>query len=160
MEIIIITAVAKNNVIGKDGKIPWHSSAELKHFKSVTMGNPIIMGRKTFESIGKVLPGRLNIILSRSPEKLNKGEGMVAVKNLNEALKICREQKAEKVFIIGGESVYTEAMNIADKIILTRMNLNPEGDTFFPRIDFSKWLLKEKEEREEFTIEVYERKEK
>lgn len=160
MKIIIIVAVAENNVIGKDGKIPWHSSAELKHFKNTTMGSPIIMGRKTFESIGKVLPGRLNIVLSHTPGKLRKSDGMVAVHNLDEALNICREQNAEKVFIIGGASVYKEALAFADEIILTRMNLKPEGDTFFPEIDSVQWSLKEKEEKEEFTIEVYERRKK
>ncbi len=158
MKIIIIVAVSENNVIGKEGKIPWHSGAELKHFKETTMGNPIIMGRKTFESIGKVLPGRLNIVLTGKAEEFKNFEDLIIASSLDEALNICREQNQEKVFIIGGASVYEEALNFADEIILTRMKLKVDGDTYFPHINFEEWSLKKKEEREEFNIEVYERR--
>ncbi len=158
MKKIIIVAVSENNVIGSNGKIPWHSKAELKHFKNTTMGNPIIMGRKTFESIGKVLPGRLNIVLTKTPERFEESENLKFFSDLNDALNFCSEQNAEKVFIIGGESVYKEAMKAADEIILTRMKITVEGDTFFPKVDSNFWRLSKTEKGEEFNIEYYERK--
>ncbi len=158
MKKTIIVAVSENNVIGKDGKIPWHSKAELRHFKETTMGYPIIMGRKTFESIGKVLPGRLNIVLSRNKFPEKEVEGLKFFSSLEDALEFCESEGYQKAFIIGGESVYRKALPITDEIVMTRMKLNINGDTFFPPIDFNDWILKSKKEQEEFDIEVYERK--
>jgi dihydrofolate reductase len=158
LKIILIAAVARNNVIGKDGKIPWHSSADFKHFKATTLGNPIIMGRKTFESIGKPLPGRLNIVITRNPESLKKKhKGIEVFDNLESAVDFCREQNYEKVFLIGGASVYEEGMKIADEMIISRMKLQVEGDTFFPQFDEKEWRKRTETENEEFSVEVYER---
>ncbi len=160
MKIIIIAAISQNNVIGKEGKIPWHSSAELKHFKATTMGNPIIMGRKTFESIGKALPGRLNIVITSRPEKFNETDDLLAFVSLDKALEYCREQNSPKVFIIGGASLYKEALKFADEMILTKMKFEVEGDTFFPDFKKAQWHLKSSEDQDEFIVEVYERKSK
>lgn len=152
MEKIIIAAVAKNNVIGNKGQIPWHSKAELQHFKKTTLGHPIIMGRITYESIGKPLPGRLNIVIS-SNDKLDLPDGVLRFSNLTEAYNYCKAE--EKVFIIGGGRIYKEAINNVDKLIITVMNLEVEGDTFFPKISDSIWIVSDETKSEEFSIITY-----
>lgn len=157
MKKIIIVAAAKNNVIGKDGTIPWHSKEDLKHFKSITMGFPIIMGRKTFESIGKPLKGRLNIVISRNFDYKSKFEDVVIVNQLDEAFIRCETENYEKVFIIGGGEIYKEALKTADEIILTQMNLQVEGDTYFPQIKPDNWNLISEEKFDEFDILRFEK---
>ena len=155
MEKIIIVAVAENNVIGSAGKIPWHSKEELQHFKNATMGFPIIMGRKTFESIGKPLKGRLNIVIThKDPSEFN-FEGLAVCGSIYEAFKICDDQKNEKVFIIGGGEIYSEALPVCDRIIVTKMNLKVAGDTFFPEIRPSEWMLEKEEKFTEFVVNYY-----
>lgn len=155
MKIIIIAAVAKNGVIGKNGSIPWHSKAELQHFKKTTMGFPIIMGRKTWESIGRVLPGRLNIVLT-SKEFKPESENLIYLDSLEKALEFCRSKKYEKCFIIGGSQIYKSAINSADCMIITRMPFEIEGDSYFPHIG-SEWNLITTNNLEEFSIEEYTR---
>lgn len=124
----LIAAMAKNRVIGKDNQMPWHLPADLKHFKRVTMGKPIIMGRKTYESIGKALPGRLNIVISRNPDyKLDDSE---VVTSLDAALE--RVANASEVMIIGGGYLYSQTLSLANKLYLTLIDLDVEGDTHFP----------------------------
>ncbi len=136
MIISIIVAVAKNNVIGKDNSLIWHISEDLKRFKKLTSGHPIIMGRKTYESLPfKPLPKRKNIVISS--QKDLKFEGATVVDDFSKALKECEEEK--EVFICGGASVYKHFINITDKIFLTKVHHNFEGDTYFPETDFSKW---------------------
>lgn len=130
MTLSIIVAMAKNRVIGNKGKIPWHLSEDLKRFKQITMGHPVLMGRKTFESIGKPLPGRTNIVISRN-EKF-RSPGITVARSLQEAVKRSGEGEA---FVIGGAKIYTLALPIAGKIYLTLIEKDFEGDTFFPEVN-------------------------
>ncbi len=129
--------MAENNVIGKDGDLPWHIPADLKHFKSVTMGKPIVMGRRTFESIGRPLPGRLNIVVTRDP--LRRWDGVEAVQSLTEALDRAAGEGAEEIMIIGGGDLYRAALPLAQRIHLTRVHEAVEGDTVFPDLDPADW---------------------
>jgi dihydrofolate reductase len=133
----MIVAVSENNVIGKDNKLIWHLPADLKFFKSLTMGHSIIMGRKTFESIGKPLPGRTSIIITR-----NKGyeapEGCLVCYSLSEALKTAETNKDTEAFVIGGAEIFKQAEAECDKIYYTEIKASFEGDTFF-HIDKSSW---------------------
>jgi dihydrofolate reductase len=137
MKLSLIVAVAKNNVIGSDNKLLWHMPADLKHFKSVTMGSPVIMGRKTFESIGKALPGRTNIVVTRNEDYI--ADGCTVANSLQEAVDLC--EKEGEVFIIGGAEVYRQAIHAADKVYLTRIDNEFDGDAFFPELNFSDWKL-------------------
>ncbi|MEX0881592.1 MAG: dihydrofolate reductase [Candidatus Saccharimonadales bacterium] len=125
-----IVAIAENGVIGKEGGMPWHLPAELARFKQVTMGHPIIMGRKTHESIGRALPGRTNIVITR-----NKGfatEGCNVAGSLDEAIELAKKSEgADEIFIIGGEQIYKEAMPLLDRIYMTKVDAEVEGDKFF-----------------------------
>jgi len=137
MKISIIVAVADNGVIGSDNQLIWHLSDDLKNFKKITSGHIIIMGRKTYESIGRPLPNRTNIILSRI--KNYDVEGCIVFHSLDEALTFSRERGEEEVFIIGGEAVYNAAYEIADKLYLTKVHASPAGDAFFKQIRFEHW---------------------
>jgi len=129
--ISLIAAMAKNRIIGKDNQMPWHLPADLGHFKTVTLGKPIIMGRKTYESIGRPLPGRKNIVMSR--DKDYKLEGCETVTSLKEAIKLVED--VEEIMIIGGGFLYTECIPQADKLYLTFIDLDVEGDTQFPQFE-------------------------
>jgi len=137
MKILIIVAVADNWVIGKKNALPWYLPADLKHFKEITMGHHIIMGQNTHESIGRLLPGRTNIVLSF--DKKYDAEGCVVANSLKEALKIAKENGETEAFIIGGASVYKQAIDLADKIYLTRIHNDFDGDVYFPKLDMRKW---------------------
>jgi len=139
--ISIIVAMANNRVIGKDNKMPWHLPADLAHFKKVTLGKPIIMGRKTYESIGRPLPGRRNIVISRNIDY--KIEGCQSVTSVESAFDLVKDEK--EVFIIGGGYLYSQLITKADRLYLTFIDLNVDGDTQFP--DFTQLNLKE-EKRE------------
>jgi dihydrofolate reductase len=156
MEKIIIAAVSENGVIGKNGDIPWHLPEDLKHFKKKTTGHPVIMGRKTFESLPedfKPLPERTNIVLTRSGMTQ---EGIKVAESLEDAYSIA-EEIDDKVFIIGGASVYKQALPESDRMILTEIKEIFDGDTHFP--DFSKdnWQELSREEHEEFDFVTYSR---
>ncbi len=135
--ISLIVAMANKRVIGKDNEMPWHLPADLGHFKSKTLGKPIIMGRKTYESIGRPLPGRKNIVMSR--DKNYSLEGCETVTSLQEALLLVSD--VEEVMIIGGGFLYEQTISFADRLYLTFIDLNVDGDTLFP--DFEKLNLKE-----------------
>ena len=137
MILSLIVAIAENYVIGKDNNLIWHLPADLKYFKNLTMGFPIIMGRKTFESIGKPLPGRTNVVVTRNSSF--KAEGCLVVNSLNEAIE--KVKHFEKAFIIGGEQIYRKALDMADMLYITRVHHTFDGDAFFPEIDPGKWLL-------------------
>ena len=126
--ISLIAAMAKNRIIGKDNQMPWHLPADLGHFKAVTLGKPIIMGRKTYESIGRPLPGRTNIVMSRNKDY--KLEGCETVTSLEDAIKLV--QDVDEIMIIGGGFLYTQCIPQADKLYLTFIDLDVEGDTQFP----------------------------
>ena len=134
--ITIIVAYTNNLLIGKDNSIPWHISDDLKRFKKLTTGNVIIMGRKTFESLGsKPLPNRTNIVIS---SKFNTSNSVTVYKNLIEAL---NNHKNEKIFLIGGYSIYKEGLNFASHLEITEIDISLEGDTYFPNIDWNKWKI-------------------
>jgi dihydrofolate reductase len=134
--ISIIAAVADNNVIGNDNSLIWRLPADLKRFKQLTMGHAIIMGRKTYQSIGKPLPGRQNIVISRSNQSI---EGCALVHSLEEALNIC--QNDPEVFIIGGGQIYQQSIAIANKLYITHLHQKFDGDTFFPEIKQQIWRV-------------------
>ncbi|MEK7550759.1 MAG: dihydrofolate reductase [Patescibacteria group bacterium] len=144
MKISIIVAVSENNVIGKRGQLPWHSSEDLKHFKSLTTGHHILMGRKTHESIGRPLPGRTNIILARD-EKF-KPEGCFVFQELGEAIRFAKDKKEKELFIIGGEQIYRFTLPLAERIYLTEVKKNFDGDAYFPEINEEKWNELSREE--------------
>ncbi|MFZ2168333.1 MAG: dihydrofolate reductase [Methylococcaceae bacterium] len=142
MKISLIVAMASNRVIGNSNVMPWHLSAGLKKVKQITMGSPIGMGRKSFESIGRALPGRTNIILSRNPEYQQ--DGCLVVNDIETALKKGCENAGE-IFVIGGADLYEAILPIADALYLTIINREFEGDTFFPEIDMNEWSEVERE---------------
>lgn len=159
MEKVIIAAVAENRAIGKNGDIPWDISEDMKHFKETTMGNPVIMGRKTYQSFPesvRPLPGRTNIVLTRSgfePED----ESVKVANSLDEAYEIA-EEYGDKAFIIGGASIYEESLKAADRMILTEVHREVDGDTFFPEWDENAWEEIERDDRSEFSFVEYCRK--
>ena len=126
--ISLVAAMAKNRVIGKDNQMPWHLPADLKHFKAVTMGKPIIMGRKTYESIGRPLPGRQNIVISRDPNY--QLPGCDTATSFNAALELIKQQN--EIMVVGGGQLYRETLPLANKLYLTFIDLSVEGDTQFP----------------------------
>lgn len=135
MIISMIVAMAKDRVIGNNGSIPWHIPADFAYFKATTMGCPIIMGRKTYDSIGKPLPGRKNIVLTRSSDLSISGCDVVT--NLDEALALVGEEK--EIFIIGGQQLYEQALPIVQRLYLTHIQATLEGDTYFPDYSSYKW---------------------
>ena len=134
--ISIIVAVAENNVIGKDNDLIWHLPRDLKHFKETTTGHYIIQGRKTFESCGRPLPNRINVIITR--DQKFKAEGCVIVHSLEDAIKEAKNDP--EAFIIGGGKIYEQAMSLVDRIYLTKVHHSFEGDTFFPEINMDEWI--------------------
>ena len=144
MDIAIIVAMAQNGVIGRNNQLPWYLPEDLRYFKQTTMAKPIIMGRKTFESIGKALPGRTNIVISRQKD-LQLPEGVKLVGSLAQALEVaeavCLIEEADEAMIIGGEQIYKEAMDSASKLYLTKVLADVEGDASFTGFDASEWEL-------------------
>jgi dihydrofolate reductase len=141
MAISIIAAVAQNGAIGKDNKLLWHIPEDLRRFKQLTSGHAVIMGRKTFDSIGKPLPNRQNIVITKTTQSFDIKE-VTFVSSLREAL---QQAQGDEVFIIGGESIYRAAMPLAQRLYITQVYAEPEADTFFPTID-SDWQLIDSEE--------------
>lgn len=133
----IIVAISDNNAIGRNNELLWHISADLKFFKKQTLGWPVIMGRKTFESIGRALPGRANIVISRN---FNTGEEVEVVGSLKEAFAIAESTNLEKCFVMGGGQIYAQALEHADRLVVTHVHtVIDDADTFFPQIDPSVW---------------------
>ena len=163
MNISIIVGMGNQNEIGAKNQIPWHLSADLKYFKKVTMGHPIIMGRKCYQSIGKALPGRQNIVITRNPDF--EASDCVIAHSLPVSLTISKESKPTEIFIIGGGQIYEEALSIADKLYITYIDIDvPEADIFFPSFSLDGWrcVKEEKHEKDEknkynYTFAVYER---
>ena len=161
-KVTFIVAAAENNAIGKGNQMPWHLPNDFKYFKAKTMDHSIIMGRKTSESIGKPLPGRRNIRISRQPT-LNIEDVDVA-NSLQDVINYCRDER--EIFIIGGAEIFNQAMPMADEILLTRVHTNIEGaDAFFPELPESDWELisqekhnKDDKHQYDYTFEVYKRK--
>lgn len=139
--ISLVVAVGENGVIGRGGALPWRLSGDLKYFKRVTLGRPVIMGRKTYESIGKPLPGRTNIVVSR--QQGFEAPGCLVCQSFEAALEAARREavalRADEICVIGGAGLYDTALAGADRIYLTEVHLAPEGDTFFPKLDKAQW---------------------
>lgn len=156
MKIILIAAMAKNRVIGRGNGIPWHIPSELQRFKALTMGHALIMGRKTFESIGRPLPGRKIIIITRNPEYRAAGCSVAA--SLAAAIALCPE--TETIFIAGGGEIYREALPLADAIYLTVLDREVEGDTLFPEFapnQFRATSAERVEEPDPYTLTIFAR---
>jgi dihydrofolate reductase len=134
VKISIIVAAAENGVIGRRGKLPWHLGNDLRRFKQLTMGHTIVMGRRTWESIGRPLPGRKTIVVSRQPQYRVEGEGVTVAPSLDDALRIAEAAGENEVFIVGGAEIYRQALPRADRIYLTCVmaQVAIEGDTYFP----------------------------
>ena len=137
MMISMVAAMANNRVIGKDNQMPWHLPADLKHFKQVTLGKPVVMGRKTFESIGRLLPGRRNIIISRSTPADAKGAEWVT--SLEQAFALLQQQP--EIMVIGGAEIYRQCLPLAKRLYLTKIDLDTDGDAYFPdyMVEGVKW---------------------
>ena len=165
--LVHVAAVAENGVIGQLGKLPWRLKSEIAHFRSITMGKPVIMGRKTYLSIGKPLAGRTNIVVSRA--KCFAAPGVLVAPSIQAALIAARgdalRRDAREIAIIGGAEIYAETMAVADRLIITRVHLRPEGDTRFPAIEPDIWWeIKRTEhcagpdDEASFTVLIYERR--
>lgn len=144
-EITLVVAVADNGVIGADGGMPWHLPADLGHFKRITMGKPVLMGRLTWESIGRPLPGRLNLVLTSNVSW--RADGATRVGSLEEALDVAGAAGARELMVIGGAHVYEEALPRARRIHLTKVHFEPWGDTLFPELDPEAWREIGRQER-------------
>ena len=129
--------MSRDRVIGQGGRMPWHLPADLKHFKAVTLGHPVVMGRRTFDSIGRALPGRRNVVISRSKPDLP--DGVMLAHGLDEALEACAG--AERVMVIGGGEIYAQAMPLADFLELTLIDAAIDGDTHFPYFSLRNWAV-------------------
>nr|AIA17700.1 Dihydrofolate reductase [uncultured bacterium] len=156
-------AASENGVIGKDNKLPWHLPDDLKYFKNLTWGLPILMGRKTFDSIGKPLPGRKSIVITR--DKAWQHEGVAVVHSLDEAIQKAESFGAKEIFVIGGAQIFNTTLQTADRIYLTRIHSEFEGDVFFPEISETDWSLSssrfltaDEKNAYDHTYQVWERK--
>jgi dihydrofolate reductase len=148
MRISIIVAAAENGIIGRDGGLPWHLSDDLRRFKRLTMGHTIIMGRRTWESIGRALPGRRTIVVSRNPKLQIDVADVEVAASLDKALELANARGEDEVFIVGGAELYRESLSRADRIYLTRVCATVDGDTLFPEVAWNEWHLVESEEND------------
>ncbi len=165
--IVLVVAVADNGVIGRGGRLPWRLKSEMAHFRRVTMGKPVVMGRKTFLSIGKPLAGRSNIVVSRDSSFA--APGAVVAPDIEAALTVARgdalRRGATEIAVIGGADVYAQTMPLADRLVLTRVHLRPDGDTTFPAVDPDVWQEMETAEHRagpgdeaSFSVSLYRRR--
>jgi dihydrofolate reductase len=151
--VTLIAAVGRNGVIGADNGMPWHIPEDFAYFKRTTLGHPIVMGRKTFDSIGRVLPGRRTIVVTRQRDWSH--AGVETAHSLSEALSLAGP--ADEVFICGGGEIYAEAMPWAHRLLITEVDQSPEGDVRFPEIDISEWREVSRQAHEGFSWVTYER---
>lgn len=135
--IVLVAALARNRVIGADGDMPWHLPADLKRFKAITLGKPMVMGRKTFEAIGRPLPGRRTIVVTRDPDW--RADGVEVALDLDSAIARASETAREEIIIAGGGQVYAQAIGRADRLRLTWIEVQPAGDAMFPDVDPAVW---------------------
>jgi len=156
LRIIIIAAIAKNRVIGRaNGEMPWHIKEEFQHFKQITFSSTIVMGRKTFETLGKPLKGRENIIITGNKDFKVDFEETKLFHSLDESINYCKSKNYDKVFVIGGGKIYTQALPLADEMILSFMKFEAEGEVIFPEIKAETWQLVSAEDREQFEVRRY-----
>lgn len=160
-----IVAIGRNHVIGKDGDMAWHIPEDFKYFKRTTMGKPILMGRKSYEALGKPLPGRANIVISRTFMEPINADGPFFVKTIDDAMamakKIAVDTGANEIFITGGGEIYKETLPITERLYITVIDQDYEGDTYFPKFDWNDWTIISEDKRPgdpAFTFFVLERK--
>ena len=166
MQLSLIVAVAENRVIGRQGDLPWRLSADLQRFKRLTMGHAILMGRKTWESIGRPLPGRTSVVITRQADYTTGFVQALVAQDLAGALALAEQANVvqDQAFIIGGAGIYELALPQADRLLLTKVHAEVEGDVYFPEVDWSQWQLIEEEKREQdekneypTTFQIYQR---
>lgn len=148
MKISLVVAAGTNYAIGREGTMPWHLPADLRHFKNVTWGLPVIMGRKTYESLGKPLPGRTNIVITRQEGWASASQELCVAKDPEQALEMAATSHVKEAMVIGGGEIYRLFWERAHRIYLTRVEVSPEADTFFPSIDPADWKLIQQLDRE------------
>ncbi len=163
MKISIIVAKAKNNVIGKDNQLIWKLSSDLRLFKKLTTDHHIVMGRKTYESVGKPLPNRTSVVITRNKD-FKLPEGHFVFNSLEEAVQLCISKNLEQIYIIGGAEIYRQALPICDELIVTEVDASPQGDVFFPEIDPNTWKIisqehfqKDEKNEYDFDLVIYRR---
>jgi dihydrofolate reductase len=148
MKIVLVAAIGENSVIGRDGQMPWRLKSDLRHFRALTLDKPIVMGRKTFESIGKALDRRTNIVITRNPDF--HAEGVETAPSLKAAIELARKDAERRgvgeIMVIGGGGIFAEAMPLADRLEITHVHASPEGDVYFPPIDPKQWQAEKREE--------------
>ncbi len=154
MSVTLVAAVARNGVIGRDGGLPWHLPDDLRHFKSLTMGGVLVMGRKTYESIGRPLPGRQTVVVTRRTDW--DAEGVIRAGSVTEALEVAHSL-TDRVFVVGGAEIYRQTLDVADALELTSVDREVDGDTYFPPVDWSAWEETRCQEGDGFTLLRYER---
>ncbi|MFA1610768.1 dihydrofolate reductase [Halobellus rubicundus] len=163
VDVVLIAAVAANRVIGRDGEMPWHLPADLKHFKRTTTGHPVIVGRRTYETVvealGEPFPGRTSVVLTS--QSLDLPAGAVVANSIDEAVELAREDAAARgvdaVYVAGGGRVYEQFLPRADRLVLTELRASHDGDTRFPAWDDDEWRETDREERDGFAFVTYER---
>jgi dihydrofolate reductase len=148
MQIVLVAAVGENNAIGIEGQLPWHISSDLKHFRALTMNRPVIMGRKTFDSIGKPLDQRTNIVVSRGLQRV--GSGVVLATSIDAAVGYARsdaeKRGVDEIMVIGGGDIFAALMPFASRLEITHVHASPDGDSFFPEIDPQQWEQRSRRE--------------
>jgi dihydrofolate reductase len=164
MQISIIVAAAENGVIGREGQLPWRLSADLRLFKQITMGHTIIMGRRTWESIGRVLPGRKTMVVTRQADYHTEFPEVIVTPSLDRAIQIAESARDTEAFVVGGAELYRTALPRADRLYFTRIGAKVEGDTFLPGIAWNEWRLiksdphaADEKNDHPFAFEIYER---
>lgn len=156
MTVTIVAAVARNGVIGVAGGLPWHLPDDLRRFKELTMGHVLVMGRRTYESIGRPLPGRTTVVVTRQPGWSAGADDVIRARDVPGALQLASEIDDE-VFVVGGGQIYEEALPLADRLELTHVDREPEGDTMFPEVNWSEWREVRREPGDRVAYITYER---
>lgn len=160
MTVTLVAAIARNQVIGRGGVLPWHLPGDLPRFKAVTMGHVLVMGRRTYDSIGRSLPGRTTLVVTRQPEWQPPGgvaDGLVETAPSVKAALNRGRQLDEQVFVVGGGQIYAEALPLADRMLLTWVDAEPEGDVFFPTVDWGQWVETQREQQDGWAVASYAR---
>jgi dihydrofolate reductase len=153
--VTLVAAVAANGVIGKDGALPWRLPDDLRHFKRLTRGHVLVMGRRTFDSIGRPLPDRTTIVVTRQPQW--QAEGVQTAADVPEALARAA-QLDEQVFVAGGQEIFREALPVADTMVISKVDARPDGDTVFPPVDWAAWQEESREPMDGFEVVTYQRR--
>jgi dihydrofolate reductase len=143
--VCLVVAYARNRVIGREGEMPWHLRSDLRHFKALTLGHPVIMGRKTFHSIGRPLPGRTNIVVTR--DRTFAAEGVQVAASVDKALTVAAGHAQDRIMVIGGGEIYAQTLSLADYVFATEIDAEPEGDAFFPPLPHAQWRETAREAR-------------